>query len=115
MTDLQTTDKVWTRKVVVKERKLSPNNEAGDLNFEAGMMEQMAFTPSSHVVKLVRSPTTVQHVDASAGDSMGWDSTVRMLIMEYCPNGDLWALINHRRRLLANVIGAVRTPLTISV
>ncbi len=99
MTNLQTSDKVRTRKVVVKEQKLSPNNEAGDLNFEAGMMEQMAFTASSHVVKLVRPPTTVEQVDASAGDGMGWDSKVRRLIMEYCPNGDLWALINRRRRL----------------
>jgi hypothetical protein len=83
----------------MKEQKLGLGNVARNMNYEAEMMESMAFTASSHVVKLVRPPTTVEQVDASAGDGIEWIGCVRKLIMEYCPNGELWGLINRRRRL----------------
>jgi len=78
---------------------MGPGNVVRNLNYEAEIMESMAFTASSHVVKLVRPPATVEQVDASAGDGIEWIGSARRLIMEYCPNGELWGLINRRMRL----------------
>jgi hypothetical protein len=63
----------------------------GHLASEGVMVETLWHSVSQHVINLVADP---QHIDAAAENlPHQWNGVVKQLIMDYCPLGDAYSLI----------------------
>ncbi|CZT46771.1 uncharacterized protein RSE6_07259 [Rhynchosporium secalis] len=88
-------------KIAVKNSPTPPNN---DLPIEGAHLGMLTIAPTEHIVQLYVNPPdmlTPAECAAQGLDPLIWNTAVRRLIMEYCPQGSLQRLLNYRigRRL----------------
>lgn len=79
------------RRVAVKELRDRVDH---DLKMEGLIMEALGRNLPEHIVRLVKPPVACIPADEGLGDE--WKDVIRRLIMEYCPQGTLWDLLNRR-------------------
>lgn len=65
-----------------------------NLRLEGMLMQRLGKGISPHIVRLVSQPVGVNPARENLGAE--WNRVVKRLIIEYCPQGSLWSLLNRR-------------------